>query len=308
MLLRAGTRSSRLSLAQTDSVLERLRQGFPDLTIERKAITHRMNDRRTALVSLNRTQGFQQEVVQAVLDGRVDFAVFGIKNVPVFEPNLELFIASVLERGSPANVLVSGGSRRLKELKSGSVIGANTPLRAVQVKRARPDLKPKQARGGVTAQVREVDKGELDAAILAESGLARLAMTGKIAERLSLEEFIPPPGQGVLVAVARRDNRRVIEMLRKVEHPPTRAEAEAERELVRALGAGYKAPIGALASTSGDRIQLMAQILSADGKERLRAVGTAPVRDALSLARSVAENLTVQGAARIEEGWRRTLR
>ena len=88
-------------------------------------------------------------------------------------------------------------------------------------------------------------------------------------------------------------------MLKKVEHPPTRAEAEAERELVRAFGEGYKAPIGALASTSGDKIQLAAQIFSVDGKERLRAVGTGTARDALALAKSVADDLTGQGAARL---------
>ncbi len=305
MLLRVGTRGSKLSLAQTGLIVQRLREAYPDLTIEKKVITTKGDeDRRTPLFMLNQKGIFEKEVNNAVLDGRVDFAVHSMKDLPVFEPETDLLIAAVSERGSPADVLVSRGDRFLRELKPRSVVGTSSLLRIAQLKRIRPDLKAEPIRGNVETRVKKVDDGEFDAVILAEAGLARLSMTSRMAERLPIENFLPAPGQGIVAAVARRDNRQVIELLRKIEHFPTRAEAESERELVRILEGGCKVPIGALASANGDRIRLVGCVLSADGKERLFTTKTGKVGDAVEVGQNAAENLIGQGAKRLEDGWR----
>src|SRR5437879_7999517 len=61
---------------------------------------------------------------------------------------------------------------------------------------------------------------------------------------------MPAPGQGILALIARQDNRKVLELLRTIEDPPTRGQADAERELVNVLEGGCKVPIGALASST----------------------------------------------------------
>ena len=309
MLLRVGTRGSKLSLVQTDIVLDQLKGKNPDLTVERRVIkTKGDEDQRTPIFSINQKGIFEKEIDQAVLQGKIDVAVHSLKDVPVFDRDAKLLIASVPQRGSPANVLVSKNSEHLRELKTGSRVGTSSLLRVAQLKRARPDLKAVPIRGNVDSRVGKVDAGEFDAVILAEAGLMRLGLTGRITERLSLDDFIPAPGQGTLALVAREDNRKILELLQSIEDPQTRAQAQAERELVNVLEGGCKVPIGALASSNRDSLRVTGAILSKDGKTRLESTKSGNIKEATSLGRKAAEELISKGAKKIEESWRGSYR
>jgi hydroxymethylbilane synthase len=227
-----------------------------------------------------------------------------MKDIPVFEEDSQLLIAMVPERGSVADVLVSRGDTLFKDLEKGSKIGTSSLLRVAQLRRARPDLNPEPIRGNVETRIQKVDNGEFDAVVLAEAGLARLGITERISELLPVEDFMPAPGQGALAVVARRDNLKVVDILRSIEHPPTRSEIEAERELVRILEGGCKVPVGALARTHGDRIKIAACIFSIDGKEKLLVEQSGHVQEGVVLAREMGEELVQKGAKRIEESWR----
>ena len=261
-------------------------------------------DQRTPLFSLDQKGIFEREIDQAVLEGRVDFAVHSMKDVPVFSKDSRLSIASVPERGSVADVLVSKGDVLLKDLKKGNRIGTSSLLRVAQIRRARPDVNPEPIRGNVETRIQKVDQGEFDAVILAEAGLTRLGITKRISERLPVEDFIPAPGQGALAIVTRRDNSKVIDILKSINHPPTRAEIEAERELVRILEGGCKVPLGALARAHGERIQIAACIFSINGKEKLLAERSGRLQEAVVLAKEIGEELIHKGAKRIAESWR----
>jgi hydroxymethylbilane synthase len=227
-----------------------------------------------------------------------------MKDTPVFDKDSGLLIASVPERGSVADALVSRRGVPLRDLKKRSRIGTSSLLRVVQLRRVRPDLDPEPIRGNVETRIHKVDNGEFDAVVLAEAGLARLGITGRISERLPIEDFMPAPGQGALALVARNDNLKVIDILRSIEHPPTRAEIEAERELVRVLEGGCKVPVGAVARAHGDRIRIAACIFSMDGKERLVTERSGNVQEGTILAREIGEELIEKGAKRIEASWR----
>ncbi len=227
-----------------------------------------------------------------------------MKDIPVFEEDSQLLIAMVPERGSVADVLVSRGDTLLKDLEKGSKIGTSSLLRVAQLRRARPDLNPEPIRGNVETRIQKVDNGEFDAVVLAEAGLARLEITERISELLPVEDFMPAPGQGALAVVARRDNLKVIDILRSIEYPPSRVEIEAERELVRILEGGCKVPVGALATVHGDRIRIAACIFSIDGKEKLLAERSGLVPQAVAMAGEIGGELLQKGAKKIEETWR----
>jgi hydroxymethylbilane synthase len=227
-----------------------------------------------------------------------------MKDVPATDRNTRLVIASVPERGSPAEVLVSSGDRRLKDLAVGSRVGTSSPIRVAQLRRVRPDVKPEPLFGNVETRVERVDKGEFDAVILAEAGLAKLGMAERISERLPINDFIPAPGQGALAIVARRDNLKLIETLRSIQHLPTRAEVDAERELVRILEETSKVPVGGLATVRGGQIEVTACVLSIDGKERLFAARSGNATEGVRLADEIGEELIAKGAGRIGERWR----
>src|SRR5712691_6069493 len=192
MLLKVGTRGSRLSLIQTELVADSIRHQNPGLRIDREVITTAGDaDQRTPLFSLDQKGIFEKEIDQAVLDGRVDFAVHSMKDIPVFDKNSHLVIASVPERGCAADVLVSKGDTLLKDLKKGSRIGTSSLLRVAQLRRARPDLNPEPIRGNVETRIQKIDKSEFDAVVLAKAGLARLGITDRISELLPVEDFMP---------------------------------------------------------------------------------------------------------------------
>jgi hydroxymethylbilane synthase len=290
-------------------VVDRIIQKNAGLRIDRKIIeTAADTSKGRSMFSLEQRGMFDKDVDQQILEGRVDFAVHNMKDVPIVDRSTRLVIASVPERGSPAEALVSRRDRRLKDLAKGSRVGTSSPIRVAQLRRARPDLGPEPLWGNVEMRVERVDKGEFDAAILAEAGLARLGIADRVSERLPIEEFMPAPGQGALAIVARRDNLKVIETLKSVEHQPTRAEVEAERELVRILEGTSKVPVGGLAQARGDQIQVRACILSVDGKERLFAERRGRSRDGVRLAREIGEEFIAKGANRIEMTWRNARR
>jgi hydroxymethylbilane synthase len=227
-----------------------------------------------------------------------------MKDIPIFDKDSGLLIASVPERASVADVLVSKGGVLLKDLKKRGRIGTSSLLRVAQLRRVRPDLDPEPIRGNVETRIQKVDKGEFDAVVLAEAGLTRLGMTRRISEQLPVEDFMPAPGQGALAIVAKRNNLKVIDILRSIEHPLTRAEIEAEREIVRVLEGGCKVPVGALARAHGDRIMIAASIFSIDGKERLVAERSGDVKEGTVLALEIGKELIEKGAKKIEASWR----
>ena len=305
MILKVGTRGSKLSRVQTELVVSLVRQKRSDVKMDLTVIsTSGDRDQRTPLFSLDQKGIFEREIDQAVLEGRVDFAVHSMKDIPVFEAEGELLIASVPERGPVADVLISREDKTLMELGTGSVIGTSSLLRAAELKRVKPGVLPKPIRGNVETRVQKMDHGEFDGIVLAEAGLARLGMSERVSEILTVEDFIPAPGQGALAIVARRDNQKVIDVLRTIEDQLARAEIEAEREIVRALEGGCKVPLGALARASNDGIRIIAGIFSIDGKEKVLAERSGTVERARILAREIADELVAKGAKRIEKTWR----
>jgi hydroxymethylbilane synthase len=227
-----------------------------------------------------------------------------MKDIPVFDKHSPLVIASVPARESVADVLVSKGDTLLRSLKKGSKIGTSSLLRVAQLRRARPEVMPEPIRGNVETRIQKVDQGEFDAVVLAEAGLLRLGIAKRTSERLSLEDFMPAPGQGALAVVARQDNLEIIEILKCIEDPLARAEIDAEREIVRVLEGGCKVPVGALARAHADRITMTASILSIDGKETLRVEREGPVRESVALAKELGMELIEKGAKKIADSWR----
>ncbi len=65
-----------MSVIQTDMVVEKIKRANLGVEIERKTITTSGDmDRTTPLFSLSQKGIFEKEVDQAVVDGKVDFAI-----------------------------------------------------------------------------------------------------------------------------------------------------------------------------------------------------------------------------------------
>jgi len=304
MKLTVGTRGSKLSLIQTSSVIQKLKQSYPNLKIETKIIRttgDKILDK--SLLEIKRRGIFEKEIDNAIARGEIDFAVHSMKDVPI-EQHSKIAIVAVPKREAPNDALVSRERLKLAELPSNSVVGTGSPRREAQIRRVRPDLKVKPIRGNVDTRVRKLELGFYDAIIVAEAGLHRLNMSDLVSERLSLEDFTPGSGQGALAVVARRNRDDVIEILKSINYISSMAEVLSERAFIKRIGGGCKVPIGAVARTKGNALSLYGSILSSDGRTKLHAKQIGHINAPEELGIKVAEEIQRLGANHLNSRWR----
>jgi hydroxymethylbilane synthase len=306
MILKVGTRGSKLSRMQTEAFLRDLKTVHPDVEFQVEIIrTLGDKERGKPLFTIDCKGIFEKEIDQAIERGEVDFAVHSLKDVPIVDfAERQTTIAAIPERASQHDVLISKGNVPLNALAKGAVIGTGSLRRMAQVKFIRPDLEVKPIRGNVDTRIRKVKKGEFDGAILAEAGLERMGLESEIAERFSLDDFPSAAGQGALAIVTRKDAENVMQLLRAVDHAPTRAEVTAERSLVLHLEGGCRVPIGAVGRADGGALSLQGCIFSLDGQKKLSAFAEGMVDEAQALGEQVAQSLLKQGAKDLEKEWR----
>lgn len=304
--IRVGTRGSRLAIAQTEIALVALRKAHSQVRFEVIPISTKGDVDKRPLFTLDEKGIFEKEVNEAVKQGDVEFAVHSLKDIPS-DLSDDLSVACIPKRASPNDVLVTDNGQKLKDLVPGSVVGTSSLRRAVQLTKTRPDLNVRPIRGNVETRVKKVISGEYDAAVLAEAGLARLGMKDVIAQRFSIRDFVPAPGQGAIAIVCRRDHTKLAGMLQQIEDRHSRTAVLAERALIRKIEGGCRFPVGAVAINKDDKITLYASVFSADGKQSIhvKKIGRASKPEELGF--TVANMLVKQGAMDLAQGWRKAV-
>ncbi len=274
-MIRVGTRSSALALAQAAWVGERLGSEYELVKIN-------------AAGPVDDKSRWVSELERALLAGDIDIAVHSAKDVPAELPD-GLDLVAFPEREDPRDAIC--GARTLTELGSGARVGTSSLRRAAQIRAAREDLEIVEVRGNVDTRLRKLAAGECDALVLAVAGLERLGRAD--ASDGVLESLVPAAGQGALALEARPGTVAVD----RVSDPATTASVLAERELTRALGASCNTPVAAWARVlEGGELELMAWVGRPDGSawisDRQRG---APH----GLGARVAERLLAVGAAEL---------
>ena len=313
--IRLGTRGSRLALTQSGQVAEALMAaGAPGegsgarrdgLDIELVTVRTDGDGDRTPLRSLGGVGVFAARLRHALLDGEVDLVVHSFKDLPT-QPVEGLEVICVPPREDPRDALCARDGLALADLPEGARVGTGSPRRAAQLLATRPDLEVVDLRGNVPTRLARVRglgavgvgadepvapsradaAGDLDAVVLALSGLRRLGLEHCASEVLDLETMLPAPAQGALAVETRAgalearegggisksaetagdsENPRRSEngeaaasstalarAVAALDDEPTRLAVTAERSLMARLGAGCAAPVGAWARLRGD--------------------------------------------------------
>lgn len=176
MTLTVGTRGSKLSLVQTENVLDKLKVIHPEVQFKIKVIkTLGDKERKKPLFTIDRKGIFEKEIDLAIVKREIDFAVHSLKDVPTLESS-ETAIAAIPKRSSPHDVLISRDKVTLDAVAKGAVIGTGSLRRLAQVKFLRPDLEVVPIRGNVDTRIKRVKRGEFDGVIVAEAGLERMGL------------------------------------------------------------------------------------------------------------------------------------
>jgi hydroxymethylbilane synthase len=290
-----GTRGSALAQAQTEQILGQLRKLHPHIEFLTQVIKTTGDQGQTLTMG-----AFVKELEEALQRGEIDLAVHSLKDMPTELPG-GLIIAAVSKRADPRDVLLSRDKLPLAKLPRGARVGTSSPRRIAQLLALRSDLVILPLQGNVDTRLKKLAAGEADALVLAAAGLERLGLLDRVTEFLSLEQFLPAAGQGALAIEARAEDLSVLNLLKSLEHPETRAAITAERTFLQALGGGCRVPIAAYGCITEGQLVLDGLVASPDGQRLLRDRLAGPPEVAETVGRELAERLLAAGAAQLLE-------
>jgi hydroxymethylbilane synthase len=297
-VLRVGTRSSPMALAQVERVGRELTALDPGLRVEVVGMTTAGDRWSGSLAALGGKGAFTRDVDAALLDGTVDLAVHCMKDVPGDRPvPAGTVFAAHPAREDARDALIHPGGRRLAELPAGTRIGTSAVRRVAQLMRDHPGLEPVPIRGNANTRLAKLDAGEVDALMLAASGLERIGQADRVTEILPAESMLPAVGAGVLGLQCREDDAATIDLVTGISDPVTWQQVTAERIMLHVLQGHCNSPIAGHATTDGDgRLTLTGAVFSLDGKRTITATESGHQSDALTIGTAVALALLQQGA------------
>ncbi|GFH39933.1 hydroxymethylbilane synthase [Lactococcus insecticola] len=268
--IKIGTRKSPLALKQTQIVIELLEEKhgkFDYEIISNKSLGDKLQE-----VSLKEIGGkgvFVKDIEAGLLTNQIDIAIHSLKDMPFILPE-GLVIAAYPPRAAAGDVIVFAKENvTLATLKNGAVVGTSSVRREMQILETRADLTVKDIRGKVETRLEKMQRGDYDAIILAEAGLARMGYLDQLNfQRL---DSIPAVGQGILAVEIRSDDSDMLNFLASINDPETQAAAEIEREFLGVLDGNCEVPLAALAQKTADIWELQA-FLAKDRESQARRV------------------------------------
>jgi hydroxymethylbilane synthase len=303
--LRLGTRKSPLALAQSGMVARALEAACPGIAVELVPIVTAGDRHRGDLAAIGGKGLFTRELEQGLLDGALDLAVHSLKDLPVELPE-GLTVAAFPERADPRDVLISELAASVEALPRGATVLTGSLRRRAQLLLARADLAVEAIRGNVGTRIDTWRRQRAAGLVLARAGLVRMGLEGLPAHPLHPEVMLPAPGQGTL-AVEVKAGSPAEPFCRRLDHPPTRRAAVAERRVVAAFGGDCTLPLAAWArpeqgAAAGDdseppRLRLDALLATPDGA--LAARGSATGATPEETAEAVIAALQADGAEEV---------
>jgi hydroxymethylbilane synthase len=291
MRIRIGTRTSKLALSQVAEVHLLLADHFSDLKIEIVPITtsgDKIQDRN--LAEIGGKGLFVKELEEALLQDKIDIAIHSAKDVPpVIHEKTTL--AAFTPRMDARDCLVSKDFKSLKDLPKGATVGTSSARRKAILLRLRPDFKVVNFRGNVDTRLAKVENKEVDGAILANCGLIRLGKELSIKEIIEKDKFLPSGGQGSLAIHARKSDKKILELIEKINDQQTFIEINSERAFLKELGASCATPVSVHAEITKNQISLRTIIFDYDGSEifETKLKGKANIEDAIKLGIEAAQ-------------------
>ncbi len=266
--IKLGTRNSPLAMAQAYETQERLckAHGWAEDAVELVPVLasgDKVLDR--PLAEIGGKALWTKELDVWLAEGRIDIAVHSAKDVETLRPDAFVF-GAILPRADRRDCLV--GADNISSIPAGAVVGTSAPRRAAQLLNIRPDCSVVTFRGNVATRLGKLEAGEADVTFLAAAGLERLDKSA-VGSPLETDEWIPAAAQGAIALECRAGDETTLAALIALDHAETRAELEAERALLAALGGTCHSPVAVLCTHEARGLAMQAAIFSPDGKERV---------------------------------------
>lgn len=269
MLLRVGSRGSRLALTQAERAAAALRR--PGVEIALVPITTSGDRDRTRPFGEIGARGvFVKELEEALLEGRIDVAVHSAKDMTSTDTT-GLAVGAYTPREDPRDALCGASS-----LRPGMRVGTASARRRAQLLALEPTLSIEPLRGNIDTRLRKRGERGLDAVVLAACGLDRLGLGGEAGYRFDPDEVLPEAGQGAVALQVRVGDDHLVNA---ADDAGTRSRVESERRCVALVGGGCLAPVAAY----HDGTALTGLVAAEDGSWIVRLRGDDPEQVAAEL-------------------------
>jgi len=266
ILLRLGSRGSKLARAQAELVRQALAAKTEIRTelVIIKTTGDRINDK--PLADIGGKGLFAKELEEAILSGRIDLAVHSMKDLPVEIPK-GLRIVATPVRENPADVLLSRCGKTFGDLPGGARIGTSSVRRVAQISRRRPDLAIIPLRGNVDTRIAKLDRGEMDAMVLALAGLRRLNLEERATAVLNPADWLPALAQGALGIEMRDDDVHCPTVSQALNDAATSVALACERGFQASLGGSCRTPIAGYATMDNRTLRFRGEVFARDGSK-----------------------------------------
>ena len=225
MLVRIGSRGSRLALTQAEVAAAALRQAGHEIAFV-PITTAGDRDRKSPFGQIGERGVFVKEIEEALLAGRIDVAVHSAKDMTSTDTD-GLAVGAYLERDDPRDALVGADA-----IRPGMRIGTASVRRRAQLLAFEPTVSVEPLRGNVDTRLRKARERGLDALVLAACGLDRLGLADEIGLRIPVDTMLPEAAQGALALQVRAGE----EDARGPRRPRRDAAARRGRARVRRVG------------------------------------------------------------------------
>jgi hydroxymethylbilane synthase len=262
VLVRIGSRGSRLALTQAGLAGDRLRAFGLDIALV-PITTAGDRDRTKPFGEIGSRGVFVKELEEALLDGNIDVAVHSAKDMTSSDVD-GLVVGAYLEREDPRDALCGADG-----LRPGMRVGTASVRRRAQLLALEPTLSIEPLRGNIDTRLRKRGERGLDAILLAACGLDRLGLANEIGLRFDPDQMLPEAGQGALALQVRTGEE---ELVADVNDAETYRRVDAERRCLAAVGGGCLAPVAAY----HDGVTLTALVAAEDGSWIHRLTGDDP--------------------------------
>ena len=247
-IITIGSRGSNLALWQANFVKYKLSNLGVDSDIK---IIKTKGDKIQNL-SFDKMEGkgfFTKEIENALLKNKIDLAVHSLKDLETDQPK-GLCIAAIPKREDADDVLLINSnsvdeSQVFNVIKS-PVVGTSSARRKNQLLLFREDVVIKDMRGNVPTRINKLRTKEYDAIVLAKAGLNRLKidLSEFYVQELSVNSFIPAPGQGALALQTRESDKDLKRILEKISHKDSQENVNFEREILNGINGSCHSPLG----------------------------------------------------------------
>jgi len=266
-----GSRGSKLALIYAEKAREKILTYAKDFGIEeviiKKIVTRGDQVQNKRLSEVGGKGLFSKTIEVELINIKIDIAVHALKDMPCKETE-GVLTNCFLERNDPREILISRDHKLLKDLEPNAIVGTSSFRREFQIKKMRKDLECKLIRGNVDTRIKKLNDNLYDAIILSYAGIDSLGLNLNISQTFSTTEIIPCAGQGVIALQCRKNDEKLIELLKKVNHQPTHNSIKAERNVLKVLEGDCETAVGVFASNNGNKINLEAELFSLDGSKR----------------------------------------